>query len=169
MSMYRRSTLPAPVRTEVCVSDLRHLDVVRRILSLLNEPAASAPALARLIDDMPVLAARLGERFAAKVGSRPATVAAELAFLGNRHLESVLFQLLEDLTDLSAEQAGVPAHGSMLPPLDTLRPASLRSGPLTLSSVIPRDEPTGKGELAVVPRDEPTGVGEFAFVPASRR
>jgi hypothetical protein len=57
----------------------------------------------------------------------------------------------------------------MLPPLDTLRPASLRSGPLALSSVVPRDEPSGASELAAVPRDEPTGVGEFAFAQERRR
>ena len=60
MSVYRRSSIPAPLRTEVTTDDLRHLDVVMDILRLLNEPAAGAVELARLVDRMPVLAARLG-------------------------------------------------------------------------------------------------------------
>jgi hypothetical protein len=106
----------------VSVADLKHLDVLQQILALLNEPAASATALARLIEAMPVLAARLAQRFASRVGTRPATVLAEIAFLGNRDLEALLFELLCDLTDLRAEQAGIPAHGSIFPPLATVRP-----------------------------------------------
>lgn len=121
MSVYRRSSIPAPLRTEVCADDLRHLDVVQRILALLNEPAASARQLAALIDEMPVLAARLGARFVTKVGDRSSTVASELAFLGNRELEAVIFELLEELTTLRADQEGVSAHGSIFPPLSTPR------------------------------------------------
>jgi hypothetical protein len=126
--MYRRSSIPAPLRTQVSVEDLRHLDVVQRLLTLLNEPAASAREVARLVDEMPVLAARLGARFAARVGDRPATSMQELAFLGNRDFECVLFQLLEDLTDLRAEQAGIPAHGSAFPKLSTVHPPSCDDG-----------------------------------------
>jgi hypothetical protein len=117
MSVYRRSSIPAPLRTEVCVDDLRHLDVLRRILGLLNEPAASARQLAALIDEMPVLAARLGARFVARFGDRSSTVSSELTFLGNRELEAVLFDLIEELTTLRADQEGVPAHGSIFPKL----------------------------------------------------
>jgi len=122
MSIYRSSSVPAPLRTDVCPDDLRQLDVVRRVLALLNEPAASAGELGRLIDAMPVLAARLAERFSARTGNRACASSSELAFLGNRELEAVLFQLLEDLTDLSAEQAGIPAHGSMFPKLVSVQP-----------------------------------------------
>jgi hypothetical protein len=153
--MYRRSSIPAPMRTEVTVDDLRHLEVVQRILMLLNEPAASAAALARLVDEMPVLAARLGARFAARVGSRPSTALSELTYLGNRDFEAVLFQLLEDLTDLRAEQAGVPAHGSMLPPLATLGPP-------------PRDG-HADGEDVVVPRDAPAGAPDTRRDPPAGR
>lgn len=125
MSMYRRSSIPPPLRTEVAVEDLRHLEVLQRILRLLNEPAASAVELARLVEEMPVLAARLGARFNARFGNRPSTAFSELTFLGNRDFEAVLFQLLEDLTDLRAEQEGIPAHGSVFPPLATLRPPKL--------------------------------------------
>ena len=141
MSVYRRSSIPVPLRmlrTEVSVSDLQHLDVIRQILGLLDEPAASAIALAKLIDAMPVLAARLGERFVDRWGVRTSTTQAELVRHGNRHLEAVLFQLLEELTDLRAEQAGIPAGGSVFPPLATLKP-SLHPG---CEVVIPRDEPS---------------------------
>ena len=140
MSVYRCSSIPAPLRmlrTEVSPSDLRHLDVVRRILAVLDEPAASAIALSKLVDEMPVLAARLGERFMDRHGVPTSTSQAELVLLGNRHLEAVLLQLLEDLTDLSAEQAGIPARGSVFPPLATLRPQPASSDEI----VIPRDEP----------------------------
>ena len=126
MSVYRRSSIPprgAPrlLRTEVSVSDLQHLDVLRRILGVLEEPAAGARALAQLIDEMPVLAARLSEH---AMTTTEATTEAELAFVGNRRLEAVLFELLEDLTVLSAEQAGVSKGGSVFPPLAiaTVRP-----------------------------------------------
>lgn len=141
MSVYRCSSIPAPLRTEVAVSDLRHLAVVRRILALLDEPAASAKALAKLIDEMPVLAARLGERFVSsslRYEETTTTTQSELAFLGNRHLESVLFQLLEDLTMLSAEQAGIPPSGSVFPPLATLRPPASAAEDV----IVPRDEPS---------------------------
>lgn len=139
MSVYRTSSLPPPLlrRTEVTATDLQHLDVVRRILFVLDEPAASASALAKLIDEMPVLAARLGDRFLEGRGIQT-TTEAELAFVGNRQLEAVLLELLEDLTTLSAEQAGVPASGSMFPPLATLRPPASASTAVS----IPRDEPT---------------------------
>jgi hypothetical protein len=119
MSVYRRSSIPPPLRllrTEVCASDLQYLDVVRRILSVLHEPAAGAGALAQLVDEMPVLAARLGERLV-QHPEATTTTEEELAFLGNRRLEAVLFELLEDLTVLSADQAGIPKTGSVFPPL----------------------------------------------------
>src|SRR6476661_5314049 len=102
MSVYRRSSMPPPLRTDVSPSDLQHLDVLRRILGVLDQPAASAKALAQLVEEMPVLAARLGASFMATVGTRPSTTHGELAVLGNRHLERVLLELLEDLTMLAA-------------------------------------------------------------------
>ena len=124
MSVYRRSSIPAPLRTAVSTSDLRQLDVVRRMLTLLNEPAAGAAELARLVDEMPVLAARLAERCAVKAGNRAGSSFTGLSFLGNRDFEAVLFELLEDLTDLAAEQAGIPAHGAVFPKVMTVRPPS---------------------------------------------
>lgn len=143
MSVYRCSSIPAPLRTEATVDDLRHLDVVTGILRLLNEPAASAVELARLVDRMPVLAARLGARFGARVGDRPSTALLELTLLGNRDLEAVLFKLLEELTDLQAEQSGIPAHGSVFPALASVHPGWVDGAPPRDSLGIPRDEPIG--------------------------
>lgn len=126
MSAYRTSSFPASVRTEVSIEDLRQLDVLRRILALLDEPTAGASELARLVDAMPVLVARLRGRFTARTSSRPSTrpttVLSELTMLGNRDFEAVLFELLEDLTCLRAEQEDVPEHGSIFPRLMSVHP-----------------------------------------------
>ncbi len=44
--------------------------------------------------------------------------------MGNRTFEAVLFELLVDLTDLAAEQDGIPANGSVFPPAPTVTPPS---------------------------------------------
>lgn len=128
-----------PPRTDLSIDDLRHLDVVQRILGLLNEPTASARELAKLVEEMPVLAARLAARFTAKVGRRPSNAAAELAYLGNRDFEVVLFQLLEELTELRGDHEGVPAHGSVYPTLTTLQPPTFEN--LAVRAVPWDDEP----------------------------
>lgn len=124
--MYRTSSLPPPLlrRTEVTATDLQHLDVVRRILFVLDEPAASASALAKLIDEMPVLAARLGGRFLEGRGIQ-ITTEAELAFVGNRQLEAVLLELLRgpDDTERGAgrrprERLDVPSARDASPPCE---------------------------------------------------
>lgn len=89
------------MRTEVCIGDLTQLDVVHRILALLNDAAASSSALGALVDEMPVLRARLNARFRQRF-DRSTTSAHELATLGNRAFEEVLLALLEDLTELRA-------------------------------------------------------------------
>jgi hypothetical protein len=129
MSVYRRSTIPVPLRTAANAGDLAQLHVVQRVLTLLNEPSASAAELSKLIDAMPVLAARLGERFTARFGHRESTSLSELSFLGNRELEAILLQLLEDLTDFSAEQRGIPAHGSVFPRSTSVLPPSFPPSP----------------------------------------
>jgi hypothetical protein len=148
MSAYRTS-LPPPLfrRTEVTTADLEHLDVVRRILFVLDEPAASASALATLVDEMPVLAARLGDRFLEGLRVKT-TTQAELAYAGNRRLEAVLLELLEDLTALRAEQAGIPPSGSVFPPLATLRPPVSARDATNAALVVPRDEPIEDGAIS---------------------
>ena len=83
-------------------SDLGQLDVLHDILAVLNEPAADAKALGKLVERMPVLAARLQARFRSR-SSREANAESQIALLGNRAFESVLLELLEDLTVLRAE------------------------------------------------------------------
>ena len=90
-------------------------------------------------------------------GVSTSTTRGELVLLGNRHLEAVLLQLLEDLTDLSAEQAGIPARGSVFPPLATL------SDPREL---VPRPPREASGEI-VIPRDE--AIDGCAFFEAPKR
>jgi uncharacterized membrane protein YccC len=128
MSVYRRTSMPPP-RTEVATEDLRHLEVIHRILRLLNEPAASAVALAQLINEMPVLGARLAARFKSrsKGSDRASNALAELTYLGNRDFEAVLFQLLEDLTALRADNAGICSTASILPALNTVRPRAMHA------------------------------------------
>lgn len=94
-------------RVHVVPADLEQLDIVRRILALLNEPAACATSLGELIDQMPVLAARLDAIFRARWG-RSSTSGNEIAMIGNRAFEQVLLDLLEDLTVLKSELPPAP-------------------------------------------------------------
>ncbi len=123
---YRRPSIPVPSRTALVRDDLRHLATIQRILQLLNDPAASASALAPLVESVPVLGARLRARFGANAIDR--STATDLAFLGNREFETVLFSLLEELTELRADAEGIPAHGSMYPPLRSVRPPPRPNG-----------------------------------------
>lgn len=100
-SMNSKATRGA--RTRVALEDLDHLGTIQSILGVLNEPAASAPALARFVEQVPVLRARLDAKYSARFGTR-STVVHELVLLGNRTFEELLFQLLEDLTELHMEQ-----------------------------------------------------------------
>lgn len=93
-------------RTEVTVDDLTRLGVLHEILALLNEPAASANALGNLIDSLPVLAARVDARYRQRCPHKEATSPVKLVLLGNRVFESILMELLEDLTVLRAEAGG---------------------------------------------------------------
>ncbi len=83
-------------------ADLERLDVLHEILRLLNEPAAGAHEVGRLVAQFPVLAARLDARYRRYTG-RSAAPPMALALLGNRVFEEVLLELLEDLTVLRAD------------------------------------------------------------------
>lgn len=95
-------------RTDVQPEDLKHLDVLHKILRLLNEPRQSAAPLARLVERMPVLDARLRRAYRPpqwysedNYGDPDLTTV--LVMMGNRGFETVLLELLEDLTILNAE------------------------------------------------------------------
>ena len=89
-------------RVEVGKEDLGNLSALHRLLTRLNEPAASATALSGLVDGIPVLSARLHERFQ-RMRGRDERTSQILSLLGNRELEGMLMQLLEDLTILHAD------------------------------------------------------------------
>jgi hypothetical protein len=93
-----------PTDCAVQAGDLRCLPLVKQVLSELNDPYTGAVRLADLVDQIPALAARC--RRAARQ-RRPTAeldnMERTLMIIGNKGLEKVLFELLEDLTVLKAE------------------------------------------------------------------
>jgi hypothetical protein len=90
--------------TEVTVADLGRITVVQSILKTLNDPRAGADVLARQVAAIPVLKARVGRRFVQHHPNRALPeLAQQIALLGNRMLESILFELLEDIIMLHSE------------------------------------------------------------------
>jgi len=84
--------------TVVTAEDLRYIGEISALLQTLNDPRASAAALARHVDKVPVLKVRIQRRYM-RVFTRktfPET-AQQIALLGNRELEGVLLELLEDV------------------------------------------------------------------------
>jgi hypothetical protein len=82
----------------VTADDLRHIDEISALLATLNDPRASAAALARHVSKVPVLKLRIERRYK-RVFMRktcPGTTQ-QIALLGNRELEAVLLELLEDI------------------------------------------------------------------------
>lgn len=96
-----RASVPVPRPGDpatVTGDDLKYIDELSALLSTLNDPRAGAEALARHVEKIPVLKARIARRYLRGAGRRvlPET-AQQIALLGNRELEAVLFELLEDL------------------------------------------------------------------------
>jgi hypothetical protein len=90
--------------TRVTAKDLARLDSLSGLLSTLNDPRAGADALARHVSSIPVLEARIAARFAKDYPSRKRHgIAQQIALLGNRVLESILLELLEDIVTLHSE------------------------------------------------------------------
>lgn len=84
--------------------DLKRLDQVKELLSLLNDPYIGPYKLTDCIEGLPALAARC-KREAALVRPRSEVEQIERALnvLGNRGIEKVLLELLEDMTILKSE------------------------------------------------------------------
>lgn len=104
--------VPSPPHDPTVVSpaDIDRLDVIHALLSELNDPRASAATIAPFVDRFPPLRARIARAFATRrPNSRAASTAAELVALGNREVEAVLLELLEDLTVLRADLLEVTA------------------------------------------------------------
>jgi hypothetical protein len=90
--------------TQVTVADLGRITVVQSILKILNDPRAGADVLSRQIAGIPVLKARVAQRFGQNHPNRAhVDLAQQIALLGNRTLEGILFELLEDIVALHSE------------------------------------------------------------------
>lgn len=105
-----RSALPnyknVPSRDAAIVSekDLEFLPVLHELLGALNDVAAGATVIARHVERLPALRARIALAFARSHASPTLpSVAAQLTYLGNGEIEAILLQFLEDLTILRAE------------------------------------------------------------------
>jgi len=85
-------------------ADLMRLDLVKDLLSLLNDPYVGPYKLTETISQFPAFAARC-RREAALFRPREEIEDIERALnvIGNRGIEKVLLELLEDLTVLKAD------------------------------------------------------------------
>lgn len=84
------------------MEDLAHLGSLHNLLAALNDQYASVSKLAMLTSQQPVLTARV-MKHAKNRSSSVETLNAALQLIGNRGLEKVLLEYLEDLTTLKAE------------------------------------------------------------------
>ncbi len=99
-------SIPEEDRTQVRAEDVDRIDVLQKLLVTLNDPAASAQAIAAHVEQYPVLRARIEVRFRRRYGDRALPrPAAQIAALGNRELEGVLLQLLEDIVTFASERS----------------------------------------------------------------
>jgi hypothetical protein len=90
--------------TRVCPADIERLDVIHALLAELNDPRASAVTIAPFIIAFPPLRARIERAFKLRRPNlRAPSVPMQIVALGNREVEAVLLELLEDLTMLRAE------------------------------------------------------------------
>jgi hypothetical protein len=89
---------------KVTKEDLKRLGQVSELLTLLNDPYIGPYKLTACIEGLPVLAARC-RREAALLRPRNEVEQIERALnvLGNRGVEKVLLELLEDMTILKSE------------------------------------------------------------------
>jgi hypothetical protein len=96
--------------------DLQQLPALHQILAVLNDEHAGAPEIARCVERLPVLKARIARRYRMQHPVRVLPgVAEQVARIGNGEFERMLLELLEDLTllrgelDAAAERDGVPS------------------------------------------------------------
>ena len=100
--MGKASKKAVPTNCEVSADDLQRLGALHNLLSALNDPLASRRKLQMLTSVSPVLTARV-VRHAQARSSSIETLEAALTLIGNRGLETVLLQFLEDLTVYKGE------------------------------------------------------------------
>lgn len=84
-------------------ADLARLSELHALLFALDDPAAAATELGRLCAELPPLEARLVELAKRRTKRVPRDVHHAISLLGNRAVEKVLLELLEDLTVLKAD------------------------------------------------------------------
>lgn len=99
-------SLPRPISEQDCVvqsEHLEHVDNIRSLLGALNDPYASGHKIAKLVAEIPVLAARCVRRAGRTRSVEVATIEHALSLIGNRGLEAELLGVLEDLTLLKAQ------------------------------------------------------------------
>jgi hypothetical protein len=85
-------------------TDLGRLDLVKDLLSLLNDPYVGPYKLAETITNFPVFAARCRREAAlSRPRSEVEDIERALNVIGNRGIEKVLLELLEDMTILKAD------------------------------------------------------------------
>jgi hypothetical protein len=101
----RRDTTPVRADpTRVTALDFQRIDQLSALLSTLNDPRAGADALARHVSAIPVLEARIAARFGQDYPNRKKPgIGQQIALLGNRVLEGILLELLEDIITLHSE------------------------------------------------------------------
>jgi len=85
-------------------SDLKRLGSVKELLGLLNDPYVGPYKLAETITNIPVFAARCRREAALfRPRSEVEDIERALNVIGNRGIEKVLLELLEDMTILKAD------------------------------------------------------------------
>ena len=100
----RPSKPPSGEDLRVAPVDVERIDILQALLLTLNDPRASAGELVRHIQQSRVLSMRIDARFRQRYANREAPKLAEqIAILGNRELESVLMELLEDIVALHSQ------------------------------------------------------------------
>ncbi len=96
-----------PDPCKVTAKDLALLDRIHKLLGLLNDPYAGGQDVAKLVEGIPVLKARCMRTAADRFRNRKIdSVSQALGLIGNRGLESALFDLLEELTILKSNMEG---------------------------------------------------------------
>lgn len=84
--------------------DLKRLSQVQELLTLLNDPYIGPYKLADCIEGLPVLAARCRREAALhRPRNEVESIERALNVLGNRGIEKVLLELLEDMTIFKSE------------------------------------------------------------------
>ncbi len=103
MSVHGRPrTNPPPEESgRVVLGDLNRLGALSSLLATLNDPRAGADALARHVEQIPVLRVRVAQRFGREHPSwTKHGLPQQIALLGNRVLEGILLEILEDIVAL---------------------------------------------------------------------